>query len=93
MLPLPEGAERPEPAKCTYLDLDDDYTEAREFGSQLTKIFNQDFLNHRMVQKGLHNHPRGETIFASYQESKIRHFHETLEVWLNAENAPRSPAR
>lgn len=82
MLPLPEGAERPPAAKCTFLDLDDDYTEAREFGSRLTKIFNQDGLNHASVQKGLHSHPKGETIYASYMESKIRHFHETLNRWL-----------
>jgi phenylpropionate dioxygenase-like ring-hydroxylating dioxygenase large terminal subunit len=82
MVALPEGADMPEPAKCTFLDIDEDYTLASEFGSSLTKIFNQDFVNHRMVQKGLHNHPKGETIFASYQESKIRHFHDTLNRWL-----------
>ena len=90
MVALPEGADRPPPAKCTFLDLDDDYTQATEFGSYLTKVFNQDALNHSMVQKGLHNHPKGEVIFASYQESKIRHFHETLHKWLQSETAPKS---
>lgn len=90
MIPLPEGVPMPESAKLTFLDIDDDYTEAAEIGSNLAKIFNQDYVNHRMVQKGLHSHPRGETIFASYQESKIRHFHETLNKWLASETAPRS---
>jgi phenylpropionate dioxygenase-like ring-hydroxylating dioxygenase large terminal subunit len=90
MVALPEGADRPPPAKCTFLDLEDDYTQAAEFGSYLTKVFNQDALNHAMVQKGLHNHPKGEVIFASYQESKIRHFHETLGKWLGSETAPKS---
>jgi phenylpropionate dioxygenase-like ring-hydroxylating dioxygenase large terminal subunit len=90
MVPVPEGQDRPPPAKCTFLDLDDDYTQATEFGSYLNKIFNQDGLNHRAVQKGLHNHPKGEVIFASYQESKIRHFHQTLNKWLESEEAPRS---
>ncbi|MBT5155249.1 MAG: hypothetical protein HOM44_14265, partial [Gammaproteobacteria bacterium] len=45
---------------------------------------------HRMVQKGLHSHPKGETIFASYQETKIRHFHDTLNRWLESEEAPKS---
>lgn len=90
MIPLPEGAPMPEPAKCTFLDIDDDYTIAGEFGSNLTKIFNQDYVNHRMVQKGLHTHPKGETIFASYQETKIRHFHDTLNKWLASEEAPKS---
>lgn len=90
MIPLPEGTPAPEPAKCTFLDLDDDYTIAAEIGSNLAKIFNQDFVNHRMVQKGLHSHPKGETIFASYQETKLRHFHDTLRRWLDSETAPRS---
>ncbi|MBT3831714.1 MAG: hypothetical protein HOF53_09685, partial [Gammaproteobacteria bacterium] len=90
MIPLPEGVPMPEPAKCTFLDIDDDYTVAAEIGSNLAKIFNQDNVNHRMVQKGLHSHPKGETIFASYQESKIRHFHDTLNRWLESEEAPKS---
>ena len=90
MVPLPEDMPRPPAAKCTYLDLEDDYTLAPEFGSQLTKIFNQDGLNHKAVQKGLHSHPKGETIYASYQEGKIRHFQETLKLWLESETAPRS---
>ena len=90
MLPLPEGAERPAPAECTYLNLDQDYTEATEIGSYLAKIFNQDYINHRAIQKGVKNHPHGRTMFASYQESKLRHFHETLDKWLDADEAPRS---
>ena len=90
MIPLPEGVDPPEPAKLTFLDLDDDYTEAPEIGSNLAKIFNQDCVNHAMVQKGLHSHPKGETIFASYQETKIRHFHRTLEKWLSSEKAPKT---
>jgi len=90
MLPLPEGAERPAPVPCHFLDLDDDYTEVKEIGSYLAKIFNQDFINHRAVQRGLHNHPKGETIYASYQETKIRHFQETLAKWLASDEAPKS---
>ena len=93
LIPLPDGAPMPEPAKCTFLDIDDDYTLATDIGSNLAKIFNQDYVNHRMVQKGLHSHPKGETIFASYQESKIRHFHDTLNLWLDSEEAPKSQGR
>ena len=90
MIPLPDGAQMPEPAGCTFLDIDDDYTQAAEIGSNLAKIFNQDYVNHRMVQKGIKYHPKGETIYASYQETKIRHFHDTLKKWLESEQAPRS---
>lgn len=90
MLPMPEGIDHPEPAKPTFLDLDDDYTEATQIGSNLAKIFNQDCVNHAMVQKGLHSHPKRETIFSSYQETKIRHFHQTLDKWLSSEKAPKT---
>ena len=90
MVPLPEGVPMPEAAKCTYLGVDDDYCDAPEIGSSLAKIFNQDFVNHRQVQKGLHSHPKGHTIFASYQETKIRHFHQTLDKWLSSDKAPLS---
>lgn len=90
MVPLPEGAERPAPASCTFLDLDDDYTEAPDFSGFLLKVFNQDAVNHPMVQKGIKNHPKGEIILASYQESKLRHFYQTLDKWLASDTAPKS---
>ena len=90
MVPLPEGAERPASVKPTFLDLGDDYTEAPGFNSYLLKVFNQDGLNHPMVQKGLHNQPKEEIIFASYQESKLRHFYQTLDKWIASEEAPKS---
>ena len=90
MVPLPEGAERPAPAECTFLDLEDDYTQAPDFTGFLLKIFNQDNLNHEMVQKGMRSQSKGEIILASYQESKLRHFYETLDKWLSSETPPRS---
>lgn len=90
MVPLPEGIDRPAPAKCTFLDLDDDYTEAPDFSGYLLKVFNQDNVNHHAVQKGMRNQAKGEIIFASYQESKLRHFYETLDKWLASETAPKS---
>ena len=79
MVALPEGAERPAPAECTFLDIDDDYTQAAEFGSYLTKIFNQDYLNHLAMQKGAKSQPNGIATFAQYQESKLRQFSRDTE--------------
>ncbi len=90
MVPLPEGAPRPAAAKPTFLDLDDDYTQAPGFSSYLLKVFNQDALNHPMVQKGMRSQPKQEIIFASYQESKLRHFYANLDRWLSSETAPKS---
>ncbi len=41
------------------------------------------------TQKGLHSHLKGEAIFASDQESKIRHFHDTLNRGFESEEAPK----
>lgn len=90
MVPLPEEDERPPAAKCAFIELDDDYAEATDFGGYLLKVFNQGFLNHPMAQKGMRSHPKGEIILASYQESKMRHFYETLNKWLTSEKASKS---
>ncbi|WP_419863580.1 aromatic ring-hydroxylating oxygenase subunit alpha [Candidatus Poriferisodalis sp.] len=70
-----EGAARPAPAKVRHLGFDDDWTLAPELGP-LAKIFQQDSLNLPLVQKGLRAQEQQEVIFASYQETKIRHFYQ-----------------
>lgn len=84
MVPAPKGQPRPAPAKVRWLDIDDDYTMAPELG-MLAKVFNQDQYNLAAVQKGLHSSPKKEVVFAQYQETKIRHFHRTLNEWLSLE--------
>ena len=49
---------------------------------QLAKIFSQDTFNLPKVQLGLKAQEQQEVIFASYNESKLRHFHELLKRWL-----------
>ena len=70
-----DPAARPAPAKVRHLGLDDDWTLAPELGP-LAKIFQQDSLNLPLVQKGLRAQEQQEVIFASYQETKIRHFYQ-----------------
>lgn len=84
MLPVPKDAPRPPPAKMHWLGLEDDYLMAPELGP-LAKVFNQDHFNLAEVQKGVKNHPKGEVIFGDYQETKLRHFHMTLDDWLARE--------
>ena len=79
MMPVPNGEDRPAPAKCHFLDLEDDYIEAPELGA-LAKVFNQDTLNLPFVQKGLKS--LNQVIFANYGETKPRHFHQQLAAQL-----------
>jgi len=71
----PDPADRPAPAKMRHLGFDDDWTLAPELGP-LAKIFQQDSLNLPLVQQGLRAQEQQEVIFASYQETKIRHFYQ-----------------
>lgn len=71
----PDPADRPTPAQVRHLGFDDDWTLAPELGP-LSKIFQQDSLNLPLVQQGLRAQEQQEVIFASYQETKIRHFYQ-----------------
>ena len=48
----------------------------------LSKIFNQDLRNLPFVQKGLRATARNRLQLASYNETKLRHFHQLLEAWI-----------
>jgi phenylpropionate dioxygenase-like ring-hydroxylating dioxygenase large terminal subunit len=80
LAPYREG-EKPPPAKVHWLGPDDDWTEAPELGA-LARIFNQDSFNLPSVQRGLHALQKPGVTLASYQETKIRHFHLLLDKWL-----------
>ena len=79
LTPVPEGQPRPEPAKIHWLERDGDWLEAPELGN-LGAIVNQDRINMPQIQRGLKTLQRtkpGITL-ASYQESRIRHYHARL---------------
>ena len=80
--PAPDPDNRPPIAEVTHLGFDDDWTLAPELGP-LAKVFQQDSLNLPHVQTGLKAQEQQEVIFASYNESKIRHFYQTLFRWLD----------
>ena len=48
----------------------------------LAKVFNQDVHNLPQVHKGLKGMLSQEIIFADYGESKIRHFHQLYNQWM-----------
>ncbi len=77
----PFQGERPEPATTTYLDFDDDWTDAPELG-MLAKVFQQDSFNMPMVQKGLEQTIKPGVTLANYQESKVRWIHQLLGDWV-----------
>jgi hypothetical protein len=82
LMRFPEGGQRPADVPVIKLDKDQQFSEAEPLAGGLGKVFDQDFSNLKMVQKGLKNLQSGEVVLANYQESRIRHFHQTLDKYV-----------
>jgi phenylpropionate dioxygenase-like ring-hydroxylating dioxygenase large terminal subunit len=76
-----EGAETPTAAKLTRLADDAPFSDAPEIGA-LGAVFDQDMRNLPYMMKGLKASKKGKVSLASYQESRIRHHHITLDKYL-----------
>ena len=76
----PDGS-HPEPAKMRMLGPDQNWTDAPELGSA-AMVADQDTDNLRRIQKGLKASRKPGITLARYQESRIRHFHETLDAYM-----------
>ena len=79
--PVPEGEERPAPAPTRFLGPDESWTDVPELGA-LGKVFNQDTARFARIQRGLRASVRPSLTLSRYQESRIRHFHATLDAYL-----------
>lgn len=83
----PFEGERPPSAPIHFLGPDDDWNTAPELGL-LARVFNQDVFNLPKVQAGLESGVATGSLqnvtFANYQETKLRHFHELLQRWIDA---------
>src|SRR5436305_6970787 len=82
--PVPEGGTRPEPTPTRYLGDGETFADAPELG-YLGRILNQDASTFGRIQRGLHASVKPRITLARYQESRIRHFHATLDAYLNDE--------
>ena len=81
----PEGAEPPEDAPTLRLGRDEPFSEAAAvLGAGLANVFNQDGANLPQVQKGLKASKKRTVTLGNYHEVRIRHFHRTLDKYLNA---------
>lgn len=52
-------------------------------GAALAGVFDQDMENLPYVQQGMKSSPNGVLELGHYQESRIRHFHRTLEKYMD----------
>jgi phenylpropionate dioxygenase-like ring-hydroxylating dioxygenase large terminal subunit len=76
----PDGS-HPPPATMTMLGPDQNWSDAPELGSA-ARVADQDTDNLMRIQKGLRTSRKPGVTLARYQESRIRHFHATLDDYL-----------
>jgi hypothetical protein len=78
----PDGT-HPPPAKIRWLAEDEPWSNATELGSA-SMVADQDTDNLRRIQRGLRATKKPGVTLAQYQESRIRHFHQTLDAYMSA---------
>ncbi len=83
--PAPENAPTPPPAQLHLMEPGQSFADAEELG-KLGAFLDQDFNNMAWIQKGLRATNKPGLTLAHYQESQLRHFHRTLEMYLFGEN-------
>ena len=79
----PDGTHPPS-AKVTWLGADDKWSDAPELGAS-GMVVDQDSDNLMRIQKGLRASKKPGVTLANYQESRIRHFHQTLDQYMAAD--------
>jgi phenylpropionate dioxygenase-like ring-hydroxylating dioxygenase large terminal subunit len=76
----PDGS-HPEPAPIHWLGPDEPWSAAEEMGSAAL-LADQDTDNLMRIQRGLKTTRKPGVTLARYQESRIRHFHQTLDAYM-----------
>jgi phenylpropionate dioxygenase-like ring-hydroxylating dioxygenase large terminal subunit len=71
----------PEPAAMRWLGPDEPWSNAPELGSA-ARVADQDTENLKRIQRGLRASKKPGVTLANYQESRIRHFHQTLDAYM-----------
>lgn len=78
----PKDVPRPRAVEMQFLGEDEPWTDVTAWG-QLGAVFEQDMANLPYVQDGLIASPNNRVELGRYQESRIRHFHQTLDKYLD----------
>jgi phenylpropionate dioxygenase-like ring-hydroxylating dioxygenase large terminal subunit len=79
---VPPGTKAPACAPMKFFGPDEPWTAAEEFGA-LGAVLQQDMGNLPYVQEGLKASKNGVIQLGSYQEVRVRHFHQTLDKYLS----------
>ncbi len=77
-----EDGSHPDPASITWLGEDEPWSNAPELGSAAV-VADQDTENLKRIQRGLRASKKPGVTLGRYQESRIRHYHHTLDAYMN----------
>ncbi|WP_197277010.1 aromatic ring-hydroxylating oxygenase subunit alpha [Sphingomonas profundi] len=81
LTPYDARAPKPAPAPVTKLGYEQSWTEAPELG-KLGWVFDQDVGNAHLVLAGLKASGKKTVTLANYQEVRIRHYHRTIDKYI-----------
>lgn len=84
LAPLPPGG-RPAPYEAVRIGIEDSYSSVPGVDPSLGEIYDQDTGNMGWMQEGMGAAKKKTATFANYQESRIRHIHQTLDTYLGLE--------
>jgi phenylpropionate dioxygenase-like ring-hydroxylating dioxygenase large terminal subunit len=79
----PEDGKHPPPPKPTIVGLDQSWGDVPGMGSA-AEVADQDTENLKRIQRGIRASRKPGATMSVYQESRIRHFHKTLEAYMSA---------
>ena len=81
-LPVPKGQRRPEPAEVVQIGEQESYAKAPGLSDFFANVLDQDTGIMRLQQEGMRASVKGAQTLSSYQESRVRWLHETLEKYV-----------
>lgn len=84
LFPKAEDGSHPPPPEIVWLTEDEPWSTVEAMGSA-AMVVDQDTDNLMRIQKGLRASRKPGATLAQYQESRIRHFHKTLDAYMAAE--------
>ena len=83
MMRYPPDQPRPRDCQMIFVPADQSFAKTDGISDGLATVFDQDFSNLPMVHKGLRSLASGRIELGNYQEVRIRHFHQTLDKYLD----------
>jgi phenylpropionate dioxygenase-like ring-hydroxylating dioxygenase large terminal subunit len=82
--PIPQNGVRPPPTPSIRLGIDEPYASVDSFrANRLSSVLDQDTDNFQRQWAGIRASLKGTQTLGNYQESRIRHFHNTLDRYLH----------